>query len=139
MRFQADHSNTPLIKSFDGHTAHISQPAAQAGQDPDISAHSSSFLLSARTGQVQAWPVAQFAALTAEHFEAIAAFAPQVVVFGSGDTLRFAPAALSRSLTQAHIGMETMGNAAACRTFNVLSAEGRDVLLALLLEAPAAP
>lgn len=58
------------------------------------------------------------------------------MIFGSGEKLRFAPPALTRSLMAARIGMETMDNRAACRTFNVLSAEGRAVLLALLVEDP---
>ncbi len=129
MKFQADHSNTPLVVDFDGQRLRVRLPSGQ------INSHSGSLLLHAKSGQLQAWPVASFADLQAEHFAAIAQLAPQVVIFGSGAKLRFAPPALSRSLMSARIGMETMDNAAACRTYNVLSAEGRDVLLALLVEA----
>ena len=37
-------------------------------------------------------------------------------------------------LTAKRIGVETMGTPAACRTYNVLSQEGRPVLAALLVE-----
>ena len=39
--------------------------------------------------------------------------------------LRFPPPALLRPLIEARIGVETMDTAAACRTYNVLVAEGR--------------
>jgi len=83
-------------------------------------------------GPVQPWPVAGLAALVAQHFEAVLALKPELVIFGSGATLRFLPPALYRSLIDARIGMETMDSAAACRTYNVLAAEGRSVVAALL-------
>jgi uncharacterized protein len=88
-------------------------------------------------GPVQAWPVADLARLSAAHFDSIAALAPEVVIFGSGARLRFAPPALMRGLMAQRIGVETMDTAAACRTFNVLAAEGRRVLAALLIETAA--
>ena len=33
-------------------------------------------------------------------------------------------------------GVETMDTAAACRTFNILTGEGRNVIAALILESP---
>ena len=58
-------------------------------------------------------------------------------VFGSGARLRFPAAALLRPLIDAGIGIETMDTAAACRTYNVLLAEGRKVVAALLFVARA--
>jgi uncharacterized protein len=60
---------------------------------------------------------------------------PELIVFGSGNKLRFAPPALMRSLMAARIGVETMDTLAACRTYNILAGEGRHVLAALLIEA----
>lgn len=85
-------------------------------------------------GAVQSWPVAQLGELTTDHFEQILSLAPELVIFGSGARLRFVSAALSRALIQRGIGMETMDTAAACRTYNVLAAEGRSVVGALLIE-----
>jgi uncharacterized protein len=39
-----------------------------------------------------------------------------------------------RALTDAGIGLEVMDTPAACRTFNILAAEGRKVAAAVLLE-----
>ena len=71
--------------------------------------------------------------LTATDFERLLDDAPEVVLFGSGPTLRFVPAALHQALFARRIGIETMDTAAACRTYNVLATEGRSVLAALLL------
>jgi len=86
-------------------------------------------------GAVRAWPVATLEDLSAAHFEAIAALEPEVVIFGSGARLRFAPPALLRALIDRRIGVETMDTSAACRTYNVLASEGRLALAALLLPA----
>ena len=86
-------------------------------------------------GQVAAWGVASFETLSAEHFEVLADLAPELVIFGSGSRLRFAKPALLRPLMARRIGFETMDTAAACRTYNVLLAEGRAVAAALLFEA----
>lgn len=86
-------------------------------------------------GEVQRWEVDAFEALDAARFDLIKALSPEVVIFGSGPRLRFAPAAWQRGLFERRIGVETMDNAAACRTYNVLAAEGRKVVAALLLPA----
>lgn len=85
-------------------------------------------------GQVVPWAVGAFANLTAEHFAAIVALGPELVIFGSGSRLRFPPPALLQALMARRIGLETMDSAAACRTYNVLLAEGRPVIAALLFE-----
>lgn len=85
-------------------------------------------------GQVSPWQVDAFDALTEAHFAALADCRPELVVFGSGSRLRFVKPALLRPLIERRIGVETMDTAAACRTYNVLLAEGRSVLAALLFE-----
>ena len=85
-------------------------------------------------GAVQAWGPLAFEALSATHFESIAALKPEVVIFGSGLRLRFVPPALMRVLIEQRVGVETMDTAAACRTYNVLASEGRSVVAALLLD-----
>ncbi len=99
-------------------------------------AHGSSLLVPWR-GEVQAWGVDRFESLDEAAFERILALKPELVIFGSGERLRFVPPARYRALIEARIGLETMDLAAACRTYNVLAAEGRSVLAALLIEAQA--
>ena len=84
---------------------------------------------------MQPWDVDAFEALQPNHFDAVLALQPELVVFGSGVRLRFPRPALLRRLIERGIGVETMDTAAACRTYNVLASEGRSVVAALLLEA----
>ena len=85
-------------------------------------------------GEVLPWPAQNFGALEASHFETLAALGPELVIFGSGPRIRFPAPALMRVLIERGIGLETMDTAAACRTYNVLLAEGRQVVAALLFE-----
>jgi len=82
---------------------------------------------------VETWDAGSFEALTAAHFEALAALKPEIVLLGTGNTFRFPPPELTRSLVDAAIGFEVMDTRAACRTYNVLMAEGRQVLAAILV------
>lgn len=80
------------------------------------------------------WPVSTFDALTAEHFAQIDAAAPDVVILGTGRRQRFIHPKLIAALTARRIGVESMDSQAACRTYNILMAEGRKVALALIVE-----
>ena len=85
-------------------------------------------------GEVQAWPCKDFAGLESAHFEQLLAHAPELVIFGSGVRLRFPRPEWLQDLMARRIGVETMDTAAACRTYNILAGEGRNVIVALLLE-----
>ncbi|POZ62138.1 Mth938-like domain-containing protein [Chromobacterium alticapitis] len=92
--------------------------------------HDGNLIVSA--DKIVAWAPPDFSSLAVEHFEALLAYKPEVVLFGSGKNQRFAHPRLYAALTQAGIGMECMDTQAACRTFNILLAEDRRVLAALL-------
>lgn len=81
---------------------------------------------------VEAWAPVRFEDLTADHFEAIAAHAPEVVLLGTGAGQRFPHPRLTAALAERRIGVEAMDTGAACRTYNILMTEGRRVLAALL-------
>ena len=83
------------------------------------------------------WPVDAFDALTAENFEQIEAQRPDVVILGTGPRQRFVHPRLITGLTTRRIGVECMDNQAACRTYNILMAEGRKVALALIFTTAA--
>jgi len=76
----------------------------------------------------------RFEDLDEGHFETLAQLGVEVVIFGSGARIRFPRPAWLKSLIEKRIGLETMDTAAACRTYNILAQEGRDVAAALLLE-----
>ena len=85
-------------------------------------------------GQRFAWDCSRFEDLTAAHFSRLADLGPELVIFGSGQRIRFAQPQWLAALYARRIGIETMDTQAACRTYNILAGEGRDVLLAVLLE-----
>ena len=75
-----------------------------------------------------------FDALAAADFAALLAHAPEIVLFGTGATQRFPRPDLTRALSDAQVGVEVMDTPAACRTYNILVAEGRRVVALLLVE-----
>jgi uncharacterized protein len=81
---------------------------------------------------LQPWAPARFEDLADAHFEAILAHAPEVVLLGTGAVQRFPHPRLIAALAERRIGVEAMDTGAACRTYNILMAEGRKVLAALL-------
>jgi len=83
---------------------------------------------------VDDWPAPSFAALEPEHFAALAGLDREIVLLGTGRTLRFPRPEVIAPLIAAGIGVEVMDLQAACRTYNILVAEGRKVAAALLLE-----
>ncbi len=95
--------------------------------------YTQSLLLSPESPVIE-WSCTRFEDIKTEDFEQIAKLAPAVVIFGSGQRIRFPQAALIAPLIARNIGLETMDLQAACRTYNVLMAEGRKVVAALLIE-----
>lgn len=85
-------------------------------------------------GQQLDWQCQRFEDLTPSHFAQLAELDAEVIVFGSGNRTRFAPPAWLQPLMARRIGVESMGTQAACRTYNILVGEGRNVAAALLLE-----
>jgi uncharacterized protein len=91
-----------------------------------------SFVVTA-TDLIRDWPPQSFQELQAAHFELVVWLRPEVVILGSGARQQFPTAVSLRPIVDAGIGVEVMDTGAACRTFNVLVAEGRRVAAALLL------
>jgi len=85
-------------------------------------------------GPALPWDPTRFEALAPVHFEPLVNATPELVLLGTGKKLRFGHPRLYAALTAKRIGVETMDLGAACRTFNILAAEGRRVAAALLLE-----
>jgi uncharacterized protein len=79
------------------------------------------------------WPAASIESLTADHMAAILEMAPQIVLIGTGAAFRFPEPAMLAPLYKAGIGVEVMDTPAACRTYNILMGEGRNVVAALII------
>lgn len=80
------------------------------------------------------WFNGAWESLDAQTLSAIMEFKPEVVLLGTGDKQRFIHPRHTQSFLAQNIAVECMTTAAACRTFNILSAEGRKVVAGLLLE-----
>lgn len=72
--------------------------------------------------------------LHADDFDPILTLHPQVVLLATGSRQRFPAPLLLRPLIDAGIGFEIMDLSAACRTYNLLVSEGREVAAALLFD-----
>ncbi len=73
-----------------------------------------------------------FEALEVAHFEWLRQQQVEIVLLGTGPKLRFPHPSLTRPLIEAGIGLEVMDNGAACRTYNLLASEGREVMAVIL-------
>ncbi|MDD2699963.1 MAG: Mth938-like domain-containing protein [Sideroxydans sp.] len=78
------------------------------------------------------WPATDFASLTTGHFDYFIEMQPEVLLLGTGKQQQFAHPQLYQKLMQAGIAVEFMDTPAACRTYNILVAEDRKVVAAVL-------
>lgn len=82
---------------------------------------------------VEPWSPRTLEELSLTHLDAILRHKPEIILLGSGPTLRFPSNDIRRALANTLIGLEVMDTFAACRTYNILAGEGRKVAAALLL------
>ena len=83
---------------------------------------------------VPAWTSAMVSTLTETDMEKLLALKTEIILLGTGSRLRFPAGALLRPFAPAGIGLDVMDLKAACRTYNILAAEGRKVAAALLFD-----
>lgn len=83
---------------------------------------------------VPGWTSAGLESLTREEVASLVALAPEILLIGSGKAFRFPSPALLAPLYEARVGVEVMDTRAACRTYNILLAEGRGVVAALIVD-----
>jgi uncharacterized protein len=79
------------------------------------------------------WQARDLVNLNAGHFEQFIELNPEVVLLGTGERHQFLHPSVYQILTAQSIPLECMTTAAACRTYNILMSEGRNVAAALLV------
>ena len=84
---------------------------------------------------IEQWPVTDVTRLTPADLDALLELKPELIVLGSGATQAFPPPEAQAACLSRGIGLETMTNAAAARTFNVLASEGRRVVAGFIFPA----
>lgn len=83
--------------------------------------------------EVSSWGVRDITELSTTHLEALLIHRPDLILLGTGRRQIFPGRALFRPLAEAGVGIEVMATDAAARTFNVLIAEDRRVVAALIV------
>jgi uncharacterized protein len=109
----------------------LTGPAALVPHGGPVDIQASFVMLPTRL--IQGWEPCRLEDLCAVHLEGLRELSPEVLLLGTGKTLRFPAPQVTRGLLEYGIGVEVMDNAAACRTYNFLVAEGRKVAVAILL------
>lgn len=79
------------------------------------------------------WAPQQISELTHDHLKIITDLQPAILIIGTGEELHFPSVELYGDLINEGIGVEIMDTSAACRTYNVLTAENRHVVAALII------
>lgn len=74
-----------------------------------------------------------YSLLEVAHLDQFYKLDPEVILLGSGDIQIFPPPEILKRLAQEKVGFEIMDTQAACRTFNILMAEGRNVVAGLFI------
>ncbi|MGD2052477.1 MAG: Mth938-like domain-containing protein [Gammaproteobacteria bacterium] len=91
-----------------------------------------SFVIS-REKLIEDWAPTRIDELRTRHLEPLQAMQPELVLIGTGETLRFPSVEHYACLIEQNIGVEIMDSAAACRTYNILLGEGRNVVAGIIL------
>ena len=79
------------------------------------------------------WNIADIKLLSSSHIEEILSFRPELVIIGTGNRLVFPEIEIYSGIIKHGIGVDFMDTGAACRTYNILMSEGRDVVAGLIL------
>ena len=93
----------------------------------------SSSIIITPTRLIEDWAPANIQELTTESLALIAELRPDILLIGTGSVMTILSAEIYGPLINLGIGVEFMDTSAACRTYNALSAENRNVAAALLI------
>ena len=87
----------------------------------------------AATDIIPDWPVSSTRDIDERSLAPAMDLCPDILLLGTGSVLTFPGREVHASVLSRNIGLEVMATAAACRTYNILAAEGRNVVAALIL------
>ncbi len=80
------------------------------------------------------WKPQHISELTREDLEIVSELSPAILLIGTGSKLEFPDLAIYGDLINEGIGIEVMDTSAACRTYDILTAENRNVAAALIIK-----
>ena len=90
-------------------------------------------LVVANTQLNENWDIASIELLTPNHIDLVLSFKPELILIGTGSKLTFPAIEVYAGIIERGIGVDFMDTGAACRTYNILMSEGRDVVAGLIL------
>ena len=79
------------------------------------------------------WDLKIIDSLQPDHIDQILSFEPELILIGTGKKLVFPPVEIYSGIIARGLGVDFMDTQAACRTYNILMSEGRDVVAGLIL------
>lgn len=82
---------------------------------------------------IENWHIGNTRQFVIDDFEEMLTYQPEIILLGTGRTLQFPDPILIRTILNSGIGLEVMDTFSACRTYNILSTEGRRVAAALVV------
>jgi len=92
-----------------------------------------SSLIITRTKLDEDWNLNHIDSLQSEHIDQILILNPELILIGTGKQLTFPEVAVYSEIIKKGIGVDFMDTQAACRTYNILMSEGRDVVAGLII------
>lgn len=122
MKFSEDYSSgSYVINGYDAEGIIINQRA-----------YTSSLIVSNRQ-LLENWPLQDITTLGTDHLTPILELKPEVILIGTGSKLIFPPASSYANVIHSGLGIEFMDSVAACRTYNILLSEDRNVVAGIIL------
>ena len=122
------------MKLHQAHTAEINIIKSSASNQITINdAVYSRSLIVSRNKILEHWRHSPLSSLDKSDFDVALELDPELVILGTGQTLIFPDQRMIWEFQSQGMGFEVMDTAAACRTYNILAAEDRNVVAALIL------
>jgi uncharacterized protein len=81
----------------------------------------------------ESWDLKSINQLADEHIQQLLSFEPELIIIGTGNKLVFPSVEIYSTIINCGIGVDFMDTRAACRTYNVLFSEDRDVVAGIIL------
>lgn len=83
---------------------------------------------------IEHWAPQHISELTKENLRDAANLEPAILIIGTGENLQFPNIEIYGDLINEGIGVEIMTTSSACHTYNILTAENRNVVAALIIK-----
>jgi uncharacterized protein len=112
---------------------HLVRGYSATGVRIDDRLYAASVVVNATT-VIEGWPPRSISEATEADLQGVLDLQPEILLLGTGRRQVFPSPQLLALLYRARVGFEVMDTGAACRTYNVLVSEGRNVAAALIVE-----